>query len=72
MSQTISTQITIQAPLEKVWQILDDFEQYHTWNEFCPKIESSKIIGEPLVMTVYMKPHKKPIRQKEIFSEYHR
>ncbi len=68
--QSITAEITIQAPLEKVWNILEDFEHYHEWNYFCPKVQTTKVVGEPFVMTVYMKPGKKPIIQKEVFSDY--
>lgn len=68
--QTIQAEITIQANIHTVWQILEDFENYHTWNLFCPKIETTKKIGDPFIMTVYLSRGRKPIIQKEIFSDY--
>lgn len=34
MSKEIKTEIEIQAPAEKVWSILTDFNHYHEWNPF--------------------------------------
>lgn len=66
----IIAESTINAPIDIVWDILEDFDNYHTWNDFCPKIETSKVVGDAFIMTVHMKPGKKPIIQKEIFSDY--
>ncbi|MEM7548678.1 MAG: SRPBCC domain-containing protein [Bacteroidota bacterium] len=68
--QKIIAESTINAPIEVVWDILENFDNYHTWNDFCPKAETTKVIGDPFVMTVYMKPDQKPIIQKETFSDY--
>ena len=35
----IKSQITINAPLQEVWLVLSDFDNYHTWNPFTPKVE---------------------------------
>jgi uncharacterized protein YndB with AHSA1/START domain len=66
----ITSEIQINAPIEKVWSILEDFENYGKWNHFCPGVETTKRIGDPFIMTVHMKPGKKPIIQKEVFSDY--
>ncbi|NNC95937.1 MAG: SRPBCC domain-containing protein [Chitinophagales bacterium] len=66
----LQTEIKINAPIEIVWNILEDFEAYRVWNSFCRKVETTKEIGDPFIMTIYMKPDSKPIIQKEIFSDY--
>lgn len=66
----LETEITIDAPIERVWSILEDFDRYPEWNRFCRKVETTKEIGDPFVMTIYMKPTSKPIIQTEIFSDY--
>ncbi|CAH0992974.1 hypothetical protein SIN8267_03113 [Sinobacterium norvegicum] len=49
----ISDTVTINAPVELVWQILVDFEQYHRWNKFCPQIINHRLaIGEAVDMQV--------------------
>ncbi|MEO1656068.1 MAG: SRPBCC family protein, partial [Bacteroidota bacterium] len=68
--QSVKTEITIQADIQTVWKILEDFDNYHTWNHFCPKIETNKEIGGPFIMTVHLTPGKKPVISKEIFTDY--
>lgn len=66
----IETDITINAPLEQVWQVLADFPNYHQWNGFCSRLETSGKIGDPVIMTVHMRLGKKPIIQQEILSDF--
>lgn len=47
-----SETITINAPVELVWQVIVDFENYGEWNEFCPSIKGELKMGEPLEMQV--------------------
>lgn len=68
--QLIESEIIINAPLEQVWAVLADFPNYHRWNRFCSKLETSGIIGEPVLMTVHLKPDKSPILQREILSDF--
>ncbi|MEM7104263.1 MAG: SRPBCC domain-containing protein [Bacteroidota bacterium] len=70
LKQSIITEITIDASREKVWEILVDYDNYHTWNPFCIKAETTKEIGTPFVMTIQMHPGKKPIKSKEIYSDH--
>jgi uncharacterized protein YndB with AHSA1/START domain len=70
MAQSIIAEIEINAPISRVWEVLEDFEHYHKWNHFCPKAETTKKVGDPFIMTVYLTPGRKPILQKEVFSDY--
>lgn len=47
-----SDEIIIQAPVERVWQVLVDFDNYHAWNEFCPVCEATLELGSPVRMQV--------------------
>ncbi len=48
-----SDEVTIDAPVELVWQILLDFENYEKWNTFCPRaINESLELGSPIDMMV--------------------
>ncbi|ROR98964.1 uncharacterized protein YndB with AHSA1/START domain [Sinobacterium caligoides] len=48
-----SDQVTINAPVSLVWQILIDFDNYQRWNPFCPQlINKSLAIGEAVDMQV--------------------
>lgn len=68
--QIIETEITINAPLAQVWEVLANFSNYHKWNGFCSKLETSGKIGEPVVMTIHMRKGKKPIIQQETLSDF--
>lgn len=39
MAKEIKTSITINAPKERVWEILTDFEKYPEWNPFVKSLE---------------------------------
>jgi len=45
-----SDEVLISAPVELVWQVLVDFENYHLWNKFCPEIKTKLEIGAPVEM----------------------
>jgi hypothetical protein len=59
--------VEIDAPLERVWEILVDFPNYGAWNRFCPRIECSGELGAKVVMDVRF-PGQKPIRQVEVLN----
>lgn len=62
----ITSSVQINAPIQQVWDILADFEQYHVWNPFTPKIEIKPVEGTTVVLHVRMRPEsRKIIRQKE-------
>ena len=44
----IETQIDINAPAERVWSILMDFQSYARWNPFIRSIEGTPKVGERL------------------------
>ena len=48
MTKYINTSITINAPAEKVWSILIDFENYSKWNSFITSISGELKIGNKL------------------------
>ena len=54
MSKEINTQITIQAPPEKIWKILTDFDQYPHWNPFIKSITGNVQVGNSI--TVRLEP----------------
>ena len=45
-----SERVAINAPAEKVWEVLVDFERYHQWNPFCVEASGKLAVGEPLTM----------------------
>ena len=47
-----SDEITIDAPIQLVWDILVNFADYGRWNSFCPDCEAALEIGSPIRMQV--------------------
>jgi hypothetical protein len=49
MYKTITTEIIINAPKEKVWAVLTDFENYKNWNPFMVSSSGKPVTGTKLV-----------------------
>lgn len=47
-----SITVEIDAPAALVWEVLTDLPNYAAWNSFCPGIESTLRIGDPVLMQV--------------------
>ncbi len=47
-----SDEITIDAPIQLVWDVLVDFANYGEWNAFCPSCEAELEMGSPVRMQV--------------------
>lgn len=48
-----SDEVTIEAPVEMVWDILLDFENYPAWNTFCPSAKNTSLeLGSAVDMMV--------------------
>ncbi|MBL8019905.1 MAG: SRPBCC domain-containing protein [Leptospirales bacterium] len=54
--QEVHTSIVIQAPPEKVWNVLTDFEDYPNWNPFIRRVFGKVSIGSTIVELVYIAP----------------
>src|SRR5687767_10361912 len=52
MSKTITTHVTIKAPVEAVWQTLTDLSAYREWNPFITSAAGSVAIGGRLDLTI--------------------
>ena len=52
METNITTEIIINAPREKVWEILTDFDNYKNWNPFVIKSTGKAVVGTRLVNTI--------------------
>jgi hypothetical protein len=73
--QTISSQkVEINAPIEQVWNILIDLEKYGEWNPFVPRMESTLIVGEPIIIYVQMNARRKFVEKEQVtqFEPYRR
>ena len=47
-----SIKVEINAPASLVWQVLTDLGGYAQWNSFCPRIESTLQLGDPVHMHI--------------------
>ncbi len=52
MSQSIRTEIIINASKEKVWEVLTDFDKYSQWNPFIIDIQGKAVAGGRLRNTM--------------------
>ena len=57
--------VEINAPIEKVWRVLLDFDRYGDWNPFTYKVETDLKIGSPVNLYV-----KLPRRGSKLQVEY--
>jgi hypothetical protein len=48
----IRTEIIINAPKEKVWDILTDFGKYSSWNPFIIQSQGQAVVGTQLINTM--------------------
>ena len=47
-----SDSITIEAPAQRVWEILMDVERYGEWNPFTTRVDTSLEVGSPVDLYV--------------------
>ena len=48
----VRAEVEIDAPIDRVWKILNDLPGYGAWNPFTPRVESSLAIGDPVHLHV--------------------
>jgi hypothetical protein len=48
----VRAEIEIDAPIERVWEILKDVDRYGDWNPFTPRVETTLRIGDPIHLHV--------------------
>jgi hypothetical protein len=46
--QELHTQIEIEAPAERVWKLLTDFDSFPQWNSFIPRLSGEPVEGSKL------------------------
>lgn len=71
MATSIQTQIVIQAPKEKVWQVLMDFEKYPEWNPFILSLTGEAKVGEKIAVhfeDMDFKPKVKTVTENSTFE----
>lgn len=63
MKKEIRTEIVIQAPAEKIWKILTDFDSYPNWNPFIKSI-TGQVVQNSIFKVVIEAPDSKPMTFK--------
>jgi hypothetical protein len=48
----VRAEVEIDAPIDRVWRILNDFDRYGEWNPFTPRVETTLEIGAPIHLHV--------------------
>lgn len=46
-----TAEIWVDAPVDRVWDVLVDFDRYPEWNPFTPRVEATLQIGTPVALT---------------------
>ena len=62
---SVRAEIEIEAPVERVFEILADLPRYPEWNPFTPAIESTLQPGDPIRLTVRLRSDSKFMQQTE-------
>lgn len=62
----LETSITIQAPAEKVWATLLDFQSYAEWNPFIRSIQGEATVGTYLENTLHLDGQKPQVFRPEV------
>ena len=48
----LKTEIQIAAPIDRVWQVLTDFEHWHDWNPMVNQVSGNAAVGSQLIITM--------------------
>lgn len=69
MAKTFRAAVEIDAAAARVWAILEDLDGYERWNPFTPKVETTRVVGDPIVLHVSFD-GAAPIRQVETLRRW--
>ncbi|HEX2306465.1 MAG TPA: SRPBCC domain-containing protein [Nitrososphaeraceae archaeon] len=50
--KTIETQITVNSTIEKIWNILTNFEEYELWNPFMTRVVGDAKLGSKITVKI--------------------
>jgi hypothetical protein len=69
--KVIRSEIDIDAPMEKVWNIIIDLERYPEWNPFTPRVGAKRIVvGEEFLLDCRMTEKQLLKDEREVFLAY--
>lgn len=58
-----SDAVEIEAPIERVWEVLVDFGRYGEWNPFTTRVDTDSAVGSPADLHVTLGPLR--VKQRE-------
>ena len=58
-----SDAVEIEAPVERVWEVLVDFARYGEWNPFTTSVDTDSAVGSPVDLHVRLGPLR--VKQRE-------
>ena len=62
-----SDSIDIEAPAQRVWEILVEVERYGEWNPFTTRVDTSLEVGSPVDLYVSLGPFR--LKQPELIQD---
>ena len=69
--KVIRSEIDVDAPVEKVWNIMIDLERYPEWNPFTPRVGAKRIVvGEEFLLDCQMTEKQLLKDEREVFLAY--
>lgn len=67
----VRSEIDIDAPVDKVWNVIIDLKRYPQWNKFTPRMSASKIVvGEEFDLDCQMTEKQLLKNEHEVFLSY--
>jgi hypothetical protein len=69
VARTIHTSIEIDAPADRVWDILINFDDHPKWNPFIPRIQGQAVKGSQLKVFFKISGNRRMFRPKVINCE---
>ena len=68
-----SDAVEIEAPIERVWEVLVDFGRYGEWNPFTTRVDTDSRVGSPVDLHVTLGPLRVKQRERiEVVDPPHR
>ncbi|MCO4748157.1 MAG: SRPBCC domain-containing protein [Proteobacteria bacterium] len=67
--RSVHQAVEINAPIERVWEVLADFPRYGEWNPFVVGVEGDAYVGSHITLNVVF-PSGRKARAKEVVTEW--
>jgi hypothetical protein len=68
MSRQLQAEVEIQAPAERVWEVLTDFTAYHEWNPFIVQATGEAVPGQRLELHMRLSSRRPTTLRPEVLA----